>query len=131
MMTVPKAGDEIRTISFTIHGLDIVGADGTAFRPKRGGAAAAASITRDHFLSTEAGQILVDLWQAVLTGKGIDWCTSSINPAAKDCGTIKGVDRVRARTNTGRPRQNRPPDPSNANYLLNEFIIERFLQGGQ
>jgi len=55
IMAVPKAGDEIRTISLAIHGLDIVGADGTAFRLKRGSVTAATPITRDHFLSTEAG----------------------------------------------------------------------------
>jgi hypothetical protein len=43
-------------------GLDMVGVDSTAFRLKRGGVTAAASITREHFLSNEAGKILFDLW---------------------------------------------------------------------
>jgi hypothetical protein len=64
MVTVPERSDETLNAAFTEHGLDIVGDDGGAFGPKRGNAAALVSIPSDRFLSTEAGQTLVNPKQA-------------------------------------------------------------------
>ena len=97
MIAVPKVDDEIRTLSFTIYGLDVIGADGTAFKPNKDGVASAAPITRDQFLSTEAGQTLVDLWQAGLISKGIEWATSVRNAPGRKWGTTRGSDRIRGR----------------------------------
>ncbi len=71
MITVPRVENEMRTIAFTTEGIDILGPDGTPLRPRKGGAVLTASITKDQFLSTEAGQTLVELWQVVLRNKGM------------------------------------------------------------
>ena len=98
MIAFPKVHDETPTMSFTSYNLDIIRVHSTAFTPKKDGVASAAPITRDQFLSTEAGQILVNFWQAVLVSKGIDWVTSFRNAPGRDWGTTRGTDRARART---------------------------------
>ena len=130
MIAVPKVHDEIPTMSFTIYNLDIITVHSTAFTPKKDGVASAAPITRDQFLGTEAGQILVDLWQAVLVSKGIEWITSFRNAPGRDWGTTRGTDRIRASTKIEHCRQNRPPNPLDTDDLLEEVLLERFPLGG-
>jgi len=130
MIAVPRVENEMRTIAFTTEGIDILGPDGTPLRPRKGGAALTASITKDQFLSTEAGQTLVELWQAVLRNKGMTIPSPICIATVREWGNIKGIDRIRARTRTERPVQKRPPDCLDAIYLLNEFILVRFPGGG-
>ena len=71
MIAVPRNDKEQRSVSFTIHSLEIIGENGTAFRPKKAGVISPASIAKNESLSTEAGHTLADLWQAVLTAKNL------------------------------------------------------------
>lgn len=55
MIAVPRSDEEQRSVSFTIHGLDIIRENGTAFRQREAGVISPASIAKDKFLSTEVG----------------------------------------------------------------------------
>ena len=55
MIAVPRSDEEQRSVSFTIHGLDIIRENGTAFRQRKAGVISPASIAKDKFLSTEVG----------------------------------------------------------------------------
>lgn len=124
-LSAPKAAvlmdpSEFRAISFTRDGLDIVDQAGIAFRTMPNGITAPASIRKEHFLSTEPGQILVDLWKEVMGLRGFE-TTNTAGAGNKDWGDGKGVDRIRARSKIDRAKQDWPPHPLDANFLWAYF----------
>jgi hypothetical protein len=128
---IPARSEETRALSFTKDGLDIIDADGTPIRSTAKGKnppLALASIPRTRFLSTEPKQLLIDLWKAVLACRGID--TGEADIVGKDWPKGKGVDRIPRHAKAEKPRQNRPPEELDANYLLDCFLSERFPEGG-
>ncbi|KAL2065776.1 hypothetical protein VTL71DRAFT_3446 [Oculimacula yallundae] len=130
MEAVPKSGSESRAVSFTACGLDIVDAAGKAFLPSTlDNKLAKASIPRKHFLSTEPGSDLVDLWKAVLSHDGIQILEEKAEGAII-WGSERCVDRIARNSKSETPRQSRPPRRSDALYLLDEFLRERFPEGG-
>ncbi|KAN0106163.1 hypothetical protein V8E51_009039 [Hyaloscypha variabilis] len=130
-IAIPTQPHDIRAISFTSHGIDIVDACGTPFRPaNRSGSLLDATIPRNSFPGIENGHLVIELWMAVLRHLGISIPkTENVSPI-KDWGTTKEINRLSSVAKGEDPRQNRPPKPSDANCLLVRFLAERFPNGG-
>lgn len=111
------------------HGIDIINSKGNALRPvRKGGKVAEASIVSSRFLACENGESLMELWKAVLRHRNIALPTDTL--PGKDWGSAKGVDRIAINAKFERPPRNRPPQPLDANHLLDEFLKVRFPTGG-
>lgn len=124
---------DLRALSFTEHGLDIVDATGNPLRPRQtwSGSVPQASIPRSTFAATPSGQALKELWLAVLqvNGCGIT-STSNLDEATNHSWGPGGVRMLSTRASKEVPPQNRPPERNDANFLLVKFLDERFPNGG-
>ena len=73
-VAIPTSPQDIGAISFTEHGIDVVDASGTPFLPRyTSGKVADVTIPRSGIAAVENGQVLIQLWEEVLThlGKGL------------------------------------------------------------
>lgn len=132
-VAIPEREQDIRAVSFTPFGLDIVDADGTPLRPKlRDGSEAKATILSTSFMSSKAGEMLMKLWRDVLNHLNLaPDASEDEQDDAREWGEVKGVQRLSATAREEKPRQNRPPRPLDANYLLDQFLNARFPNGGR
>ncbi|KAJ0424408.1 hypothetical protein BJY00DRAFT_299170 [Aspergillus carlsbadensis] len=111
---LPKNGFESRAVSFTEHGIDIVDASGRALR-------------QFELWEKEPPLATIPRWKAVRSelGHGI--------PANRIAGVPRmrnGVGLVPSNSEIENPRQNKPPRVYDANFLLFNFLNERFPDGG-
>ncbi|KAK5018907.1 hypothetical protein BJ546DRAFT_1099832 [Cryomyces antarcticus] len=126
-----KNPTDVRALSFTEHGIDVVDANGKALRTQRKGGSEEATIPRKRFLATESGALVLDLWKAVREHLGYPVSEGlSVGPPAAKWSQVKGVKMLSAKAQYENLVQNRPVQRQDANYLLNEFLLERFTDGG-
>lgn len=113
LIAVPSFGYESRALSFTQHGIDIVDAHGSPIRMSQ----KLATIPKAHFHGSQNGPLVTEMWKEVLVSLGKD-PGPDIQPAIK-WSSEKGVDRIPRQAKIEKPRQNRPPQLMDANWLLN------------
>jgi len=128
----PKSSRDSRTLSFTEFGIDIVDGSG---RPLRSSSVwdlsmSKASIPKTSFLGRPPGQLLLDLWETVCQGRGDDGAEEQFVEESREWGSKGQKMLMRFATKTQISQQNIPPLENDANYLLKEFLDERFPNGG-
>lgn len=128
----PKSSRDSRALSFTEFGIDIVDGSG---RPLRSSSVwdlsmSKASIPKSSFLGRPPGQLLLDLWENVCQGRGDDGAEEQFVKESREWGSKGQKMLMRSATETQISQQNIPPLENDANYLLKEFLDERFPNGG-
>jgi len=124
----------MRTIHFTVEGIDIVDSQGEAFRQNRqvNAAPLLATFPKSSLRGRFQGGDLFDLWKAVRTHLGQVFeaptaaATITQYPFQKKDGLKYPTRAPRGET----PTQNRPPRQEDALWLLDTFLNERFPDGG-
>ena len=121
---IPQNGFECCSLSFTEHGIDIVDANGGPIRPYEPWEKSppSATLPRWKFKSKE-GQLVQELWEAVRSVLGDNAPADRIKAVPKK---RNGIRLIPSNSTTETPKQDRPPNIKDANYLLYHFLIERF-----
>lgn len=132
---IPGAGanTQSRSVSFTEHGIDIVDAQGNPFRFQvRQDLVAPASVPRNALagIDLRSGPLALELWKAVRSAHGYQVEEEKEVHEAKDWGLVKGVTAIARNATQEKPKQNRSPHPLDALYPLDEFLKQRFPNGG-
>lgn len=125
---VPQNGRQTRAISFTEHGIDIVDANGVALRPCEPWEKEPPKATLPRWaFKSKNGQLLQELWESVRSELRLSIPSDRIRGLPP---RINGVGLVPSNSATETPRQNKPPRVQDANFLLYNFLNERFPSGG-
>lgn len=126
-----KINDQSRFVSFTEEGIDIVDAQGNPLRFQvRTDMLAPASVTRAALAGTEGGLMTLELWKAVRRAHDHKVEDDEIVADAQKWDQEKGLKAIARTAKAEKPRQNRPPGTQDANYLLDEFLKQRFPSSG-
>ncbi|CAD0096499.1 unnamed protein product [Aureobasidium mustum] len=124
---IPLRPQEVRALSFSGSGIDVVNAAGSAILGVANSAGATISCSRfDRHAQTED---LWDMWVAVRRANG-HTALRPEQPAVVQWQGEKGVGAVNVDSKEEKPKQNRPPKILDALYLLDKFLMERFPLGG-
>jgi hypothetical protein len=126
---IPERRQEVRALSFTEFGIDVVDAGGNAIRGFDPKWIPDATIPCSRFDRHSQAQDLWALWTAVRKAHGHPTSRSNA-PAVVQWNGGKGVAPLSSLSKTETPKQNRPPHRLDALYLLNESLLERFPAGG-
>ncbi|BCS24477.1 uncharacterized protein APUU_40921A [Aspergillus puulaauensis] len=125
---MPQNGTQTRALSFTEHGIDIVDASGFALRPCEPWEKEPSKATLPRWgFKSKNGQLLQELWGAVRSELGLSIPPDRIRGLPP---RINGVGLVPSNSATETPQQNKPPRVQDANFLLYNFLNERFPSGG-
>lgn len=127
-MRSTKTGFQSRALDFTEHGIDIVDASGVPLRPYElwEEISSPATVARWAFKSKN-GQLLQELWEAVRSELGYELPEDRVKGAPP---RRNGLGLVPSNSGIETPKQNRPPHLKDANFLLYQFLNERFPEGG-
>ncbi|THY30620.1 hypothetical protein D6D00_02790 [Aureobasidium pullulans] len=112
-MIVPERLQEVRPLSYTGFGIDIVDVGGGAI-----GSSADTDLIPDATI----------LCTPVRRAHGLV-ASRPEQPAVVHWNGVKGLAAISAEAKTETPLQNRPPKPLDALYLLDKFLLERSLLG--
>jgi hypothetical protein len=109
---------DTRSVSFKIHGIDLVKLDGAPIYELTPGTIQNATFHVETLSRRRFGHDLKLLWESVLTYLKIPILQRDISVDEKDWEKVKGVDKLKAKVKSENPRQNGPLQPLDANYLL-------------
>jgi hypothetical protein len=126
---IPERRQDVRALSFTEFGIDVVDAGGTAIRAFDANSMPDATITCSRFGRHAQAQDLWDMWTSVRKAYGHS-APRPKEPAVVQWNGEKGVAPLSSLSKIENPKQNHPPNPLDALYLLDEFLMERFPNGG-